>query len=102
MEAKESSAIMKFEQERNAVADVLNKKEPLTPADIRLLRENVDGAVFAGRLDVLTLRMTVELIDTIRALNTATTRLMWVAIGVAVVGVIVSAAQIIAAVLLRR
>jgi hypothetical protein len=48
-EAKEGSAIMKFEQERNALADVLNKKEPLTPADIRLLRENVDGAVFAGR-----------------------------------------------------
>jgi hypothetical protein len=46
-----------------------------------------------GPLDVLMLRMTVELIDTMRALNTVTTRLMWVAIGVAVVGVIVSAAQ---------
>jgi EamA domain-containing membrane protein RarD len=47
-------------------------------------------------------RAEIELIDAMIVLNSSTTRLMWVAIGVAIVGVLMSAAQIVAAGLLRR
>lgn len=92
------------------LSDVFKKRQPLTREDLQQIRERSNAAAqVSNRADSVLLRMQVEQIDSavalddsIRALNTATTRLMCVAIVVAVVGVIVSAAQIIAALLLQR
>jgi hypothetical protein len=60
------------------------------------------GAVTLLNTQAVIFRAQVELIDAITILNASTTKLMVVAIAVAVAGVMVSGAQIIAAVLLRR
>jgi uncharacterized protein with PhoU and TrkA domain len=89
--------------EERTVGTIFDKKAPFTRDDIQFIRQHAEEVRdLSSRLDQVAFRTQIELIDAIRALNTSTTRLMWVAIAVAVVGVLVSSAQIISTVLLRR
>jgi hypothetical protein len=90
---------MAFDREV-AVQELLGKQRPFTRADIQTLRN--PGAITLLNQQSVMFRAEIELIDAMIVLNTSTTRLMWVAIAVAVMGVLVSAAQIIAAFMLRR
>jgi hypothetical protein len=100
MESEGESTNMAYEREV-AVQELLNKHRPFAQEDIQVLREN-PGAVTLLNTQSVMFRAEIELIDAMIVLNTSTTRLMWVAIGVAIVGVLMSAAQIVAAGLLRR
>ena len=91
---------MTFDREL-AVQQLLGKQQPFTRADIQNLRESPGAITLLNQQSVM-FRADIELIDAMIVLNTSTTRLMWVAIAVAVVGVLVSTAQIVAAVLLRH